>query len=217
MEYDAIVFDNDGVLTTPTDIDALRRAIHTAFAEVGASSPADHHVDTLLSPTVDALEGIAGDHGVDPALLWEARENAAISIQAEEIRAGRKTLYDDVASLESLSVPRAIVSNNQHETIRTIVDHFGLDGFDPWYGREPTVRGIERKKPTPYYLERALEELAVENPLYVGDSRVDITAANACGIDSVYIHRPHREGYHLPEEPTHEIDSLEELAGLESP
>ncbi|MCU4739940.1 HAD family hydrolase [Natronoglomus mannanivorans] len=216
MRYDAVVFDNDGVLTTPTDHDALRRAIHTAFDDVGVSSPADDHVDTLLSPTVDALHEIAAGHGVEATALWEARERAAIEVQAEEIRAGRKTLYDDVDSLESLPVPRAIVSNNQHETIEAIVDHFGLDeyGFDPWYGREPTVDGIERKKPTPYYLERAIDEMGVENPLYVGDSRVDITAANACEIDSAYIHRPHREGYELPERPTHEIESLEELRTL---
>ncbi|GAB3029890.1 HAD family hydrolase [Natronobiforma cellulositropha] len=214
MAYDALVFDNDGVLTTPTEMSALRRAVRTAFAEVGVSDPTDEYVDTLINPTVEALERIAGEYGVEPEPLWEEREQAAIAVQAAEIRAGRKTLYDDVATLESLSVPRAIVSNNQHETIRTIVEYFDLTGFDPWIGREPTIRGIERKKPTPYYLERALSELGVDDPLYVGDSRVDITAANACGIDSAYVHRPHRVDYELPERPTHEIYSLEELSTL---
>lgn len=214
MRYDAVVFDNDGVLTTPTDHAALRRAVEDAFAEVEVATPTDEDVETLLGPTVAELERIADDRGVDPAALWTAREEAAIEVQAEEIRAGRKTLYDDVGSLEALPVPRAIVSNNQHETVGTIVDHFDLEGFSPWYGREPTLAGIERKKPTPHYVERAIEDLGAEKPLYVGDSRVDVEVAAVCGIDSAFIRRPHREGYALPREPTHEIDTLETIPSL---
>ncbi len=214
MRYDALVFDNDGVLTTPTDRGALRRAVEDAFEEVGVAAPTEADVETLLSPTVEELRAVADDRGVDPTALWAARERAAIDVQAEEIRAGRKTLYDDVAALEGLSVPRAIVSNNQHETIGTIVDHFGLEDFSPWYGREPTVEGIERKKPGPHYVERAIGDLDAKNPLYVGDSQVDVEAAAACGIDSAFVRRPHREGYVLSREPTHEIDSLEAIPSL---
>ena len=217
MRYDALVFDNDGVLTTPTRSDALRRAMRTAFETVGAPSPSPADVETLIRPDVPSLRAIAEECGVDPSTLWEARERAAIDVQLAEIRAGRKRLYDDVttlADLADLDVPRAIVSNNQHETIANIVDHFGLEGFDPWYGREPTLDGIRRKKPTPYYLERALEALDCERPLYVGDSRIDVIAAEAAGIDSAFVWREHRTGYEFPEEPTHEIDSLTALATL---
>ncbi|WP_114576598.1 HAD family hydrolase [Saliphagus sp. LR7] len=214
MRYDAVVFDNDGVLTTPTERGALRRAIEDAFAEVGVADATAEDVETLLAPTVEGLEGVADARGVDPTALWDARERAAIDVQAEAIRAGRKTLYEDVAALEGLSVPRAIVSNNQHETIGTIVDHFGLEDFSPWYGREPTIEGIERKKPRPHYVERAIGDLGAKNPLYVGDSRVDIEAAAACGIDSAFIRRSHREGYALSRAPTHEIDSLEAIPSL---
>ncbi len=64
-------------------------------------------------------------------------------------------------------MPQAIVSNNQHETIRNILEHLALDGFEVWYGREPTIQGIQRKKPNAYYLESAIDELGVSNPLYV--------------------------------------------------
>ncbi|MFC4245508.1 HAD family hydrolase [Natribaculum luteum] len=214
MQYDAVVFDNDGVLTTPTSREALIRAMHDAYEAVGVDSPTDEHVETLIRPDVPSLRELAARYGVTADELWTARERAAIEVQAEEIRAGRKTLYDDVDALEFLEPPRAIVSNNQHETIETIVDHFGLDGFDPWYGREPTVRGIERKKPTPYYLERAISEMDATNPLYVGDSWVDVAAADACGVDSAFVWRSHRENYELDVEPTHEIDSLEGLVDL---
>ena len=214
MSYDAVVFDNDGVLTTPTRREALERAMCEAFEAVGVADPSEDHLETLIRPDVPALREIADVHGLTADRLWRARERAAIEVQTEEIRAGRKVLYDDVDALTALEPPRAIVSNNQHETIAEIVGHFGLDDFDPWYGREPTVQGIERKKPTPYYLERAISDLGARNPLYVGDSRVDVVAADACGIDSAFVRRPHREAYELDVDPTHEIDSLESLLDL---
>ena len=212
--YDALIFDNDGVLTTPTRREALRRAIRDAFERVGVTAPRENHVDTLFSPTVDSLRSVAKAHDVAPERLWEAREREAIEVQLAELENGNKRLYDDVESVASLQVPRAIVSNNQHETIENIVDHFGLSGFDPWLGREPSIDGIRRKKPRPYYLERVLADLQVERPLYVGDSRVDVAAATACEIDSAFVRRDHRIDYELPTEPTYEVDSLAELEQL---
>ncbi|MFC3958711.1 HAD family hydrolase [Halovivax cerinus] len=214
MGYDAFVFDNDGVLTTPTERAVLERAMETAFATVGVAAPPPEHVETLIGPTVEGLRSIARTHDVDPADLWTARERAAIDAQLEAIRAGEKRLYDDVAAVTDLDVPRAIVSNNQHETIGNIVEHFELDGFDPWIGREPTLDGIRRKKPRPYYLERAVDALDATNPLYVGDSHSDVTAASAAGIDAAFVRRDHRTGYELETEPTHELPSLDRLAEL---
>lgn len=211
MRYDAVLFDNDGIITTPTRRAALERAMETAFDAVGASTVPDAHLETLIRPDVPSLRSIADDHGVAADELWAARERAAIDVQLEELRAGRKRPYDDVDAIEGLSVPRAIVSNNQHETVGNVVDHCELDGFDCWYGREPTLQGIQRKKPRPYYLERAIDELGALNPLYVGDSRVDVAAATACGVDSAFVRRSHRDGYELPTEPTYELESLTDL------
>ncbi|MFP8956722.1 HAD family hydrolase [Natrialbaceae archaeon A-CW3] len=221
MKYDAVVFDNDGVLTTPTSYEALRRAMTQAFDRQGVTDPADDDLDTLISPTVDELEAITDRYDLEPTALWNARERAAIDVQYEEIRAGRKTLYDDVSALNDLSRPMGIVSNNQHETIENIVDHFELEAFDPYYGREPTVKGIERKKPTPYYLEQAIDEMGCSNPLYVGDSWVDVAVSEALEIDSAFIRRSHRDDYSFAEfdyhgDPTHEITSLRELSELQS-
>jgi phosphoglycolate phosphatase len=214
MAYDAFVFDNDGVLTTPTDREVLLGAIRTAFAEAGASEPTAEQVRTLLGPDLDSVRAIADGHGVEPAALWKARERAAAAAQLEELRAGRKRTYDDVSVLESLDGALAIVSNNQHETIGNILEHCSLAQVDAWYGREPTLAGIERKKPEPYHFGRAITDLGAENPLYVGDSRVDVAAADALRIDSAFIRREHRRDYKLSAPPTYEIESLDRLADL---
>lgn len=209
-EYDAIVFDNDGVLTTPTDRDVLRGAIREAFEAVGVTDPPDEHVRTLLGPSVDSLLDVAESHDVDPHYLWTEREHAAIEAQLGEIRTGRKRLYDDVGALDTLETAMAIVSNNQHETIGNVLEHFDLPWVDTWYGREPTIQGIDRKKPTPYYLEAALEDLAIDDALYVGDSWVDVEAADAAGIDAAFLRRDGHEPAR-PVEPTYEIESLEAI------
>lgn len=214
MAYDAFLFDNDGVLTRPTDRAVLVEAIRAAFAEVGVTEPTNDEVETLLGPDVPSLRAVAADRDLEPETLWAARERAAIEAQLEELRAGRKRAYEDVTALERLEEPTAIVSNNQHETIGNILEHCSLVPFDVWYGREPTIQGVERKKPEPYYLERAIDDLGVENPIYVGDSRVDVAAADALGIDAAFVRREHRRGYDLPTEPTYEIDSLAELREL---
>ncbi|SDR20037.1 HAD family hydrolase [Natronobacterium texcoconense] len=212
--YDAIVFDNDGVLTTPTDYDVLVDAVHDAFETVGVHEPPTDHVETLLSPDVPSLRRIADDHGLEPDELWNARERAAIEAQLEEMRAGRKRPYDDIDALADLETPTAIVSNNQHRTIENILEEFDFEGFEVWYGREPSVEGIERKKPTPYYLESAIDDLGASNPLYVGDSQVDVLAADNAGIDSAFIRREHRIDYELSVEPEYEIASLSALTDL---
>ncbi|ELY50050.1 HAD family hydrolase [Natronolimnohabitans innermongolicus] len=214
--YDAVLFDNDGVLTTPTDREVLLEAMHDAFADVGVLDPSRAQVRTLLGPSVDSLREVADDHDVDPHELWQARERAAIETQLQELEAGRKRRYDDVDAVADLEddVGTAIVSNNQHETIGNILERFDLEWVDRWYGREPTVKGIDRKKPTPYYLELALEELGAEDALFVGDSWVDVEAADAAGIDAAFLRRDHVQGVGLPREPAYEIESLAEIPRL---
>ncbi|MCU4754205.1 HAD-IA family hydrolase [Halobacteria archaeon AArc-curdl1] len=219
MKYDAVIFDNDGVLTTLTDHEKLRRASAYAFKTQGVEEPTRADLETLFSPTVEEIHGIATRYDIDADSLWAARERAAIEEQRDAIVAGEKTLYEDVTTLTDLEVPRAIVSNNQHETIETIVDYFDLEGFDPYYGREPTIAGIERKKPTPYYLENAIDDMGCSNPLYVGDSWVDVAVSETIGIDSVFLRRSHREAYQFSQygfdgEPTYEIAGLDGLPSI---
>jgi len=101
----------------------------------------------------------------------------------------------------------------QHATIEYILDTFDLRWqFDTWYGREPTLESLERKKPEPYYLEQALADLGTENALFVGDSESDVLAAENVGIDSAFVRRSHSADVNLPVEPTIEITSLTDLS-----
>lgn len=216
MQYDAVVFDADGVLCEPTPRQTLQAAIRRALAGHGVPDPPAATIDRLADTTTEGLEEICETLGVgDAAAFWRARDNHASAAQRAAIRRGEKGLYDDITGALDLPVPRAIVSNNQQATVSFLLEHGGLaDGFDPVIGRAPTLEDVDRKKPSPYHLERAVAELAADRPLFVGDSNCDLAAAAAAGIDSAFIRRDHRRDYVLEHEPTHEVASLTELSSL---
>ncbi|WP_227374323.1 HAD family hydrolase [Haladaptatus halobius] len=215
MSYDAVLFDNDGVLVEPATVSTLREAATTTFAEFGADPDPDH-VDAIChTVTPDDLDRVCTAYDLDLAEFWKVRDGAVSEAQLRELRAGRTTTYDDVDALESFERPLGIVSSNQHATIEFMLDHFDLGRhFETYYGRPPTIEAFHRKKPEPYFLERALADLGVEDALFVGDSESDVLAADNAGLDSAFIRRPHRADYTLSVEPTYEIESLPEILPL---
>lgn len=215
VEYDAVLFDSDGVLVEPTTDEIMAGAIESAFAEHGIDDPSVEHVAALRSIMPDGIERICAEYGIDPDPFWRARDQAASRVQREAIADGRKPAYDDLDAVTGLRCPVGIVSNNQHPTIEAVVETFGLaDSVGTYYGREPTIRGVRRKKPDPHYVNRALDDLGVDRALFVGDSNADLLAADRAGLDAAFIDRPHRAGYELAREPEHVVSDLHELAAL---
>ena len=214
--YDAVLFDNDGVLVEPPAPETRRAAVRDAFGAVGVDDPAGDHVRELTaSVTVEALKEVGAAYGVDPERLWAARERHDERSQLEAFWAGDRDRYDDAAAVENLPHDSGVVSNNRHTTIEFLIDHFGwASTFDTYYGREMTVESLERKKPNTHYLERALADLSAESALYVGDSGSDVLAAHRAGLDSAFVRRPHARDAELPADPTHEVETLHEVAAL---
>ncbi|CQR48960.1 MULTISPECIES: HAD family hydrolase [Haloferax] len=214
MCYDAVIFDNDGVLTKPTLLEVQREAVRRAFAEFDVE-PTTETVDGVINGGLTRLRRICSVHDVPVDEFWSRHETHAAATQRTCLEDGTKPLYDDVTALDDIDHPLAVVSNNQHATIEHILDVFDIgDRFEVAYGRDPTVEGARVKKPDPHYIERAMGELGVDSALYVGDSNVDVVAADRAGIDSAFIRRPHRDGYQLAAEPTYELDSLDELLAV---
>lgn len=215
MSYDAVVFDNDGVLTHPTPVEVLREATVEGFAAVGVDDPDPEHVDRLtLHVTPGDLRAVSDAYGVDPDALWRQRDLWFSKKQVADMEAGRKPLYEDYDAVRGLDVPRGIVSTNQHRTIEEILDFHGIRGdFHAYYGREMEPASLRRKKPDSHYLDRALADLDAdpERALFVGDSQSDVEAAANAGTDSAFLWRDHRADYDLDADPTHELDTLHDL------
>lgn len=216
MGYEAVVFDNDGVLVRPTERRVLRRAAARTFEGFGVDPPADG-CEAVADGSLDRITRVCERQGLDPATFWAACEARAAAAQRAALATGEKPLYGDVTALHDLGRPLGLVSNNQHATVEAILETFDLDGlFDTAYGREPSLRGLRRKKPETHYVDRALADLAVDpaDALLVGDSNADLRAAAAAGMDAAFVRREHRADYDLVAEPTHVVESLHDVTAL---
>ncbi|MEF8780294.1 MAG: HAD family hydrolase [Haloferacaceae archaeon] len=214
--YDAVLFDNDGVLVGRTRYDVLVEAAWRTFDELGVPDPDPDHVDSVVVDVAPGdVESVCAEYDLDPERFWHARDRIASDIQQTEAAAGRKTPYEDVSVLSEFDVPLGVVSSNQQRTVEHVLGHFDLDGhFRTLYGREPTVESLALKKPNAHYLNRAMADLDAERALFVGDNESDIAAADNAGIDSAFIRRPHRRDHELDRNPTYVVEDLHDLVSL---
>jgi len=214
--YDAVIFDNDGVLVSRTPYDALHEATWAAFEAAGIPSPDPSVVESMVvDVTPSEVTDFCERHDVDPDTFWETRDRLSSQRQRVEARAGRKTPYEDVSALDRLSIPLGIVSSNQQATVDFLLEYFSLESyFAVALGRQPTLDSLDQQKPDPYYLDRAVDVLGVESVLFVGDNDSDLKAAENAGVDSAFIRRPHRRGHNPSPTPTHVVEDLHDVVGL---
>jgi phosphoglycolate phosphatase-like HAD superfamily hydrolase len=240
MNYDAIVFDLDGVLVqgSATDRAVYEQAARdtvTAFDlddEAGSDGGADSDGDlaTLLAdpPSLAAVRETLGSLDVDPVEVWRYREERACELENEQIRGAAREPYPDVDALDELAreTPMGVVSNNRMGTVEFVCEHFGFDALlETWYGRHPTFEGHQRMKPDPHYIHRALEDLGAgvegadaanasadgNHALYVGDRQSDVVAARQAGVDAAFLRREHNRDVTVEPTPDHVLDGLDDL------
>lgn len=215
-EYDAVVFDSDGVLVEPPAQETQLDATRAAFREVGVDDPRERHfLDVVNGVTVDGLYAVCDAYDLDPDVFWEARERLDEESQFEAFRAGDRRPYDDVAAIADVPQTCGVVSNNHHSTIAFKLDFFDLGPlFETFYGREMTIESLSLKKPNTHYIDRALSDLGAESALYVGDSESDVVAAHRAGLDSAFVRRDHRRDVDLSVAPTYEVATLHGLTAI---
>lgn len=209
--YDAVVFDNDGVLTRITEEETATAAVRRAFADLGVTDPRPADCASMVAGLTPAEVSDLGErYGVAPADLVERRDARLAEAQKAAAREGGKPLYDDAREALAVDAATGVVSSNQHETVAFLLDHYDLP-VDTFYGREPTVESLRLKKPNTHYIDRALDDLGTREALYVGDSPHDVAAAHEAGIDAAFVRREHRADAVLPERPAYEVPDLRTL------
>lgn len=214
----ALLFDMDGVILTGRESDPVvhERALADALADYGLTVPESRRTALSGYEYTEAFVDACRAVGVDPEPFYAARETHSARRIADRIEADVRGLAPDVGVLATLADEHelALVSNNYHRVVETVVDHHGLDTFAVTRGREPGVTGFRRRKPDPYYLRETLGRLDADAGLYVGDRETDLLAADRAGLDGVFLRRDHNTEADLETEPVAVIDSLAEVATL---
>lgn len=212
--YEAVLFDMDGVLlqgrgTLPV---VYARAADDALAELGVDPPEGERGPLRQSRFDEAMAERCRAVGIDPERFWAARERLATEHAKAYIGSDPRVTFEDTDALAGLSVPLGVVSNNRAGTVEYVVGEYFPDRFAVTVGREPSVAGYRKRKPDPYYVDRALDRLGVDNALYVGDRPKDLTAARRAGIDGALLRREFNRDVEL--EDGLELDSLYDLPAL---
>lgn len=215
MQYDAVLFDMDGVLLTGrgTQTDVYLEATRRTFREFGVEEFTDDQVRAFTDPDFEDLGALCADYGLSLGSFWRRREDHATDLAKQQVGTAARRAFDDAAVVRDLPAELAlgVVSNNRQATVEFVLESIGLrPAFEVVLGRDPTVEGYRRRKPNPAYLRRALDELDADAAVYVGDRATDVQAAAGAGIDSVLLDRPE----HDPPaacDPTYTIPSLRDL------
>lgn len=219
MTYDSLILDHDGVIVDVLDREWRRtlfaQRAESIFRDYGVD-PDEQALDRLVNGVVyDELLTLSDRLGADPEAVWKARDDTLAAVLQTAARNGDKTPYADVARLSEIDVPLGVASNNQRRVVRSMLAEFDLLAqFGTIHAREPLPESIRRKKPSPTFLERAMDDLGVSDPLYVGDKATDIQAGQRAGMDVALLRRAHNRDRSIEPEPTYEFTGLDEVVDL---
>ncbi len=180
MNYEAIIFDFDGVLLESEY--AGNAQIAEYLTAIGHPTSAEDSIATFMGlsgqPFFDAIESWIGAPLPDDFHTVRAEEDRRVLDEGLDAVAGA------IAFVESLppDFPRAVASSSATEWVVTHLDHLGLRvhfGEMIFSGRDHVARG----KPAPDLYWHAANALGVDiaRTLILEDSPVGVTGAVASG------------------------------------
>jgi len=217
---EAILFDLDGTLINsgPDLALAVNHMLRTlerdTFSEDVIHGWVGNGAQTLVNRALSGQRTI--DANLDASLASEALD-IFLAFYAQHLCVATEA-YPNVSStlkaLKAKGYRLAIVTNKPYDFVEPILDGLGLDGlFELILGGD----SLPQKKPDPAPLLHVCETLDIhaEHCVMVGDSKNDLLAANASGMQSVGV----TYGYNYGEEigvynPTFIIDDFSELLEL---
>lgn len=94
-------------------------------------------------------------------------------------------IYDMLCKLNKQGFKTGVVSNKSHSAVKELCSYFFGDLITAAFGSTTE----ETRKPSPYLIYSALSALGCEKSkaVFIGDSDVDISAANNAGIDIINV------------------------------
>ncbi|MFP8953992.1 HAD family hydrolase [Natrialbaceae archaeon A-arb3/5] len=222
MQYDAVLFDFDGVLVENPSRGRIYAALERTYAKLGHVGPVSETVQEVLRGDFDSIASRCRTLGIDADDFCSRVGQELARTQIAAVERGLRSVYDDVVAVTSLERPLGIVSDNHPKVVSTVVDRLGLDSlFEVRYGCPLTPDGLDRRKPDPRNIEDAMDSLEAGSALYVGDRDVDVTAAHNAGIDAALLSREVADepdtvatSTDSSPEPTYRITSLSQLPSV---
>ena len=218
MDYDAVIFDKDGVL-----LDSMSNGFKWAdemriemARDLGKDIDMEESKILVKASKVEELEEAVEETGLGAETIRDMEEEIA-KRKIEKMKNGDIQLFRDtkevLKELERKQIPKSVVSNAPEQTTRFTVKNFDLEKHFEKVLSPPLDdihEFVRLKKPSPHMLEDAIDAMDASNPVMVGDSDDDIEAAKNVGIDSIFVNT--NGGTDL--DPTHKVQRLKRILDL---
>lgn len=221
MQYDAVLFDFDGVVVETPSSQRLSDALGRTYKKLDRSGPTAETLRELMQGDFESIAERCRHLEIDTDRFCTEAVRELVRAQVSDVERGLRAAYDDVGVVRSLEYPLGIVSDNHPTVVTRLLERFGLRSvFETVYGCPLTSDGLARRKPDPTNIDRAMDTLEAESALYVGDRERDVQAAHNAGIDSVLLTRADDGADDTPTddaldvEPTYQLSSLTQLPAV---
>lgn len=183
MKHDSVIFDLDGTLLDT--LGDLCSAVNATMRKYSYPERTLEEVRTFVGNGVRVLVEKSMPEGSDEEMKDRvlADFKAYYAEHNREKTAPYPGIIELLEKLRGENVPCAVVSNKIDPATKALTAQFFGDRIQVAIGER---EGIERK-PAPDSVFEAMKLLSSENPVYVGDSEVDVQTAKNAGIDGVFV------------------------------
>lgn len=180
MEYDAVIFDCDGVLidSEPIAVAILARDL----TELGLClTEAEAHHRFTGWKTTQIAETVSADTGVPVPGDWVRRHNAQVTEAVAATVEAIPGIVDVLDALDAAGVPWGVASQSSLGYLERALGRVGI--WQRALGRVASSQMVERPKPAPDVYLKAMELVGVEprRALVVEDSPTGVRAGVASG------------------------------------
>ena len=173
-----VLFDLDGTLLDTVPLITL--CFQRMFKKYGDVAISEEAVHAMFGPGESVI--FRREFGE----RWESvlRDYLGCYDKGHEFLAVEPWMMDILSDLRARTVPTAIVTNKERDTTRLTLERVGLS---PYFDLIVTAQDVERPKPYPEGIAKALKTLGAtkDEAIFLGDTMNDRQAAQAGGVKFV--------------------------------
>ncbi|KZE81088.1 pyrophosphatase [Paenibacillus elgii] len=205
-----VLFDLDGTIVDTNEL-IIQSFLHTFEGITAEPVTREHIVPNMGRPLIEQMVFFSGREQVDDLVQKYRAFNIA---HHDELVREFPYVRETVAKLHAAGVKLGVVTSKIRQTTEMGLKLMGL--YD-YFGTIVTVDDVEKAKPDPEGIHKAVRELGgnLSSALMVGDSHYDIEAAHNAGIPSVAVAWSLKGTEYLKQyNPTHIIQDMRDIVPI---
>ncbi|GLI09353.1 pyrophosphatase PpaX [Paenibacillus tyrfis] len=205
-----VLFDLDGTIVDTNEL-IIQSFLHTFEGITAEPVTREHIVPNMGRPLIEQMIFFSGREQVDDLVQKYRAFNIA---HHDELVREFPYVRETVAKLHAAGVKLGVVTSKIRQTTEMGLKLMGL--YD-YFGTIVTVDDVEKAKPDPEGIHKAVRELGgdLSSALMVGDSHYDIEAAHNAGIPSVAVAWSLKGTEYLKQyNPTHIIQDMRDIVPI---